>query len=349
MTLVPESLRLLEWSGTLSGGHQAVPCCPVCREFPADRHFHGRRGRGHRADCDLAAALSRSGQGALIPDRRDSPELVLSLFPGVGLLDRAFSSADFVIVRGPDLIHDGDIREFRGIKGRFNGVVAGPPCQGFSVANTFRTDADHWSVQNSREMLQHTCRIIVECRPEWFLIENVPTVPDVRIDGYTVQRIPISDQECGGSQLRCRHVQFGSVHGHQIRPARVNDCTRNRKKGRPATAVTTKTEKWKDFPDVCRRQGLDKPLDLPGWCRSAKVRAVGNGVPLRMGRALAAAVANRAGPRESDCLCGCGRQISGKQLTATASCRKRKQLSTIPRAWIDVDGYHEPLSNTAIS
>jgi DNA (cytosine-5)-methyltransferase 1 len=269
-------------------------------------------------------------------------ELVLSLFPGVGLLDRAFSSAGFCIVQAQDKITGGDIREFVGIPGRADGVVAGPPCQGFSAINAYKTQADHASVVNSRLMLQHTCRVIIECEPEWFLIENVPRVPDVRIDGYTVQRIPITDQECGGLQLRSRHIQFGSLRGDVIRPIRVNDCTRNRKKGRPAKAVTTKTERWKDFPDVCRRQGLETPIDLPGWTRTAKVRAVGNGVPLRMGCALAAAVANRAGPRESDCLCGCGRQVTGKQLTATASCRKRKQLSTIPKPWIDVDGYHEP-------
>lgn len=269
-------------------------------------------------------------------------ELVLSLFPGIGLLDRAFSSAGFCVVRGPDLITGGDVREFAGIAGRFDGVVAGPPCQGFSVANSFRTQDDHKSVVNSRRMLQETCRIILECRPGWWLIENVPGVPDVRIDGYAVQRIPINDMECGGVQLRSRHVQFGSIDGRIIRPVRVNDCTRNRKKGRPSKAVTTKTERWKDFPDVCRRQGLDAPIELPGWCRTAKVKAVGNGVPLRIGRVLAAAVLCRA-PRETaaDCQCGCGRSVSHRGLTATATCRKRKQLSSLPRPWVDVDGYHD--------
>ena len=269
-------------------------------------------------------------------------ELVLSLCPGIGLLDRAFAAAGFCIVQAADKITGGDVRDFRGVPGRLDGIVAGPPCQGFSAANSYRKDDDHYSVQNSRDMLQQTCRIITECQPEWFLIENVPRVPYVRIAGYTVQRIPITDQECGGVQLRSRHVQFGSRSGHVIRPERVNDSSRNRKKGRPAKALTTKTERWKDFPDVCRRQGLETPIELPGWTRIAKVKAVGNGVPLRMGRALAAAIVDRAGPRDSDCLCGCGRQVSGKQLTATASCRKRKQLSSIPKPWIDVDGYHEP-------
>jgi DNA (cytosine-5)-methyltransferase 1 len=269
-------------------------------------------------------------------------ELVLSLFPGIGLLDRAFAAAGFCIVQAADKITGGDVREFHGVPGLIKGIVAGPPCQGFSWANSKRKKADHYSVQHSREMLQHTCRIIVECRPEWFLIENVPLVPDVRIDGYTVQRIPITHLECGGVQLRSRHIQFGSIHGDLIRPIRVNDCTRNRKKGRPAKAVTTKTEEWKDYADVCRRQDLEQPIKLKGWSKSAKVMAVANGVPLRMGRALAAAVADRAGPRDSDCLCGCGRSVSGKQLTATASCRKRKQLSSVPKPWVDVDGYHEP-------
>lgn len=273
-------------------------------------------------------------------------ELVLSLFPGVGLLDRAFAAAGFCVVQAADKITGGDVRDFAGIAGRFDGVVAGPPCQGFSVANAHRKNDQHASVVNSRRMLQETCRIITECQPEWFLIENVPCVPDVRIDGYSIQRIPITDQECGGVQIRSRHVQFGSKLGHIIRPKRVNDCTRNRKKGRPAKAVTTKTERWKDFTDLCRRQGLDEPLELSGWYRSAKFKAVGNGVPLRIGRVIAAAVLWRA-PRDTvaDCQCDCGRSVSHRALTATASCRKRKQLSVQPRAWVDVEGYHEPAAN----
>lgn len=269
-------------------------------------------------------------------------ELVLSLFPGVGLLDRAFSNAGFCVVQAQDKITGGDIRDFHGIEGRFEGVVAGPPCQGFSVANNHRKKADHKSVVNSRQMLQHTCRIITECQPAWFVIENVPCVPDVRIEGYSVQRIPITDLECGGVQLRSRHIQFGSCIDAMIRPIRVNDCTRNRKKGRPAKAVTTKTERWKDYPDVCRRQGLDKPIELPGWYQSAKVRAVGNGVPLRIGCAIAAAVKLRASSMANDCQCGCGRSVSPRALTATASCRKRKQLSVHPRPWVDLHGYHSP-------
>ena len=284
-------------------------------------------------------------------------ELVLSLFPGVGLLDCAFAAAGFVVVQAADKITGGDIRDFAGIADRFDGIVAGPPCQGFSVANAHRRNGDHPSVVNSREMLQNTCRVITECQPAWFLIENVPCVPDVRIAGYSVQRIPITDQECGGVQLRSRHIQFGSCVGAIIRPKRVNDYvldrskrlmrnppkrSRNGNKLRRPKPVTTKTDRWTDFPDLCRKQGLDEPLDLPGWYRTAKFKAVGNGVPLRMGRVLAAAVAWRAQrDPNTDCQCDCGRTVSARALTATPSCRKRKQLAPIPKPWVDIDGWHD--------
>ena len=58
--------------------------------------------------------------------------LVLSLFPGIGLLDHAFELEGFCVVRGPDVLWGGDIREFHPLCGRFDGVIGGPPCQCFS-------------------------------------------------------------------------------------------------------------------------------------------------------------------------------------------------------------------------
>jgi len=57
-----------------------------------------------------------------------SQQLVLSLFPGIGLLDSAFEEVGFCVVRGPDLLWGGDIVRFHPPAGRFDGVIGGPPC-----------------------------------------------------------------------------------------------------------------------------------------------------------------------------------------------------------------------------
>ena len=50
-------------------------------------------------------------------------ELVLSLYPGIGLLDRAFEDEGYMVVRGPDPLWGGDIRRFHVPAGAFAGVI----------------------------------------------------------------------------------------------------------------------------------------------------------------------------------------------------------------------------------
>jgi DNA (cytosine-5)-methyltransferase 1 len=257
-------------------------------------------------------------------------ETVLSLFPGVGLLDRAFEERpEFSVVRGPDLIHGSDVRNFRVAAGVFDGIIAGPPCQGFSQANSQRMNPDHPSVRNSVEMLGLTVQLIQTAQPIWWLIENVPNVPDVSVSGYRTQRIAINDWECGGNQLRWRAIQFGHRDGYHLRLERVTDRSHSRRKGRRPESITTKpTSRHMTFAEQCRKQGLPAALELPGWTREARFRAVGNGVPLSIGRVLAAGVAQCAGPpTESDCACGCGRRVNPTRArSASAACRKRLQI-----------------------
>lgn len=245
--------------------------------------------------------------------------LVLSLFPGIDLLGRGFEVEGFCVVRGPDLIWGGDIRDFHPTPGRFDGVIGGSPCQDFSAKR--RTPPTGEGVR----MLAEFARVVTEAGPDWFLLENVNRVPDIAVPGYTVQRFDLNALECGLRQNRPRHFQFGSKAGLVLVPERKRAPKGKIEPACLATEGTTKERR--DWADFCELQGLPRDFDLPGWSIAAKYRAVGNGVPVPMARNVARAIKN-AHLRSDEvrlCACGCGRVLAGKQIMATPACRKRME------------------------
>ena len=243
-------------------------------------------------------------------------QLVLSMFPGADLLGRGFEEEGFCVVRGPDIVYGSDIRTFHGVKGKFDGVIGGPPCQDFSALR--RGPETGYGVEMLREFL----RVVSECSPAWFLMENVARVPDVSLDGYHVQRFDLNARHCGSAQSRLRHWQFGSLDGSVLQPVRCDSSI-----GGEAICVASEGARsgrrgWSEF---CQLQGLPADFELPGLSVEASYRAVGNGVPLPMARTVARAVTDRsvlfAGA--SLCGCGCGRSVTGRQLLALPACRQR--------------------------
>ncbi len=243
--------------------------------------------------------------------------LILSLFPGADLLGRAFEASGFCVVRGPDLVWGGDVREFSAPAGRFEGVIGGSPCQDFSRAR--RTPP----TGKGLELLRHFCRVVEEAAPEWFLLENVPGVPCVYVPGYHIQRFNLNAAECGGRQNRLRAFQFGSRDGTCL----VVDRADTPAVRAPACLATEgNRQDRRGFADFCELQGLPRTFDLPGLSLAAKYRAVGNGVPLHMGRVIARAVATRGESHGVTlCACRCGRRVTGRQTLATPACRKRME------------------------
>lgn len=256
-------------------------------------------------------------------------DLVLSLFPGAGLLDRAFEECGFCVVRGPDLLWGGDVRTFHPPPGVFKGVIGGPPCQEFSGLR--REEPTGVGL----EMLAEYTRVVTEAEPEWFLMENVARVPNVTVPGYVTQRLDIDNGWFSDQSRRLRHVQFGSQSG------RLLSVT-----SRPVTASAgaALASDNRSFEELKQLQGLPADFDLPGFLAVEKKRAVGNGVPLPMGRALARAIiAAYAEPapvqfdlwgrpaRPDTCACGCGRRVTPGHTYAVNEqgksdpCRKRAQ------------------------
>jgi DNA (cytosine-5)-methyltransferase 1 len=240
--------------------------------------------------------------------------LVLSLFPGAGLLDRGFEQAGFCVVRGPDTLLGHSIEGFTAPAGHFSGVIGGPPCQDFSRARR-RPPTGH-----GQRMLNEFARVVTQTQPDWWLMENVPGVPDIHVSDYVTQRFNLFAFEFGCRQRRNRSFQFGSRDGL---PLVLSRGTQSQfKKLSPAVLAH---DGRRNFSDLCELQGLPRGFTLPGLSRTAKYRAVGNGVPVPMAKAVAEAIRDRRVTDQRLCACGCGRPLTGpnRQKAATAACRKR--------------------------
>ncbi len=220
-------------------------------------------------------------------------DLVLSLFPGIGLLDRAFEEEGFCVVRGPDLLWGGDVRTFHPPYGRFDGVIGGPPCKRFSgLANLARARGVEFE-----NLIPEFERVVFEAQPHWWLMENVIPAPKPYVAGYAPRDLCLNARHLGEPQNRARRFTFGTRDGralavevacfeslewaHAVTAAHAGD-RRVRAKGRIARY---------SLPEACRLQGLPEDFleDAP-FTAQGKLSAVANGVPIPMGRAIARAV-----------------------------------------------------------
>lgn len=239
-----------------------------------------------------------------------SAPLVLSLFPGIGLLDQAFEEAGFCMVRGPDLLWGGDVRSFHPPCGRFDGIVGGPPCQAFSrmrhivAANGFET---------APNLIPEFERVVAEAAPSWFLMENVEGAPVPAVEGYRVHGVVLCDHWVGGATSRRRRFSFGTPAGtrlevetlalHRTDPeraalARGGGRTTPVALGgsrRPKRSLNASEPRRLGLAEHARLQGLPPDFDLPPFTAAAKIQAIGNAVPISMGRAVAAAVRKAIG------------------------------------------------------
>ncbi len=240
-------------------------------------------------------------------------QLVLSLFPGIGLLDMAFEEEGFVVVRGPDCLWGGDIRRFHPPAGKFDGVIGGPPCQCFSrLANMVRHNGYEPKFGN---LIPEFERCVSEAAPQWWLMENVPDAPLPVVEGYAAWSTLLNNRQLGESQNRVRRWTFG-VRGPRYRVLMIDvvaleslqfDYAATGGSGggarhssgsckKKVTTLPMNTKSYRSFREIRRKQGLPDDFDIPSFTVAARCNAVGNGVPLAMGRALAKAVLEATEP-----------------------------------------------------
>ncbi len=227
--------------------------------------------------------------------------LVLSLFPGIGLLDMAFEEEGFCVVRGPDLLWGGDVREFHVPSGAFQGVIGGPPCQVHSGMG----DLNPLAGRKHGDMIPEFERVVGEAQPDWFVMENVQGAPISAVPGYVVDAVHLDNRSLGEEQQRKRRFCFGSRDGRRIShhvAAQLIGVAENPVRELvvlaghgPAAGQRVRGIEGRTWQDGARLQGLS-----PEWIARMEAntpftvhgfkKVVGNGVPLPMGRAIAKAV-----------------------------------------------------------
>ncbi len=263
--------------------------------------------------------------------------LVLSLFPGIGLLDMAFEDAGFCVVRGPDVIWGGDIRKFHPPAGVFDGVIGGPPCQMFSaLAPLVRHNGHEPSFGN---LIPEYERCVSEAEPQWFVMEEVRGAPLPEVEGYDRWAELVKDSDVGGAQPRVRRILLGLREGRwqsaaspftllEYKPMPVSGASviaadsgiayEEARRKQSVSSHPNPHRRWKrsvgfdqretvpgsrtddgggevphsgktlSIEDAIEAQGLPRDhLDQAPFTVDGKRHAIGNGVPLPMGRAIA--------------------------------------------------------------
>lgn len=257
--------------------------------------------------------------------------LVLELFPGISMLGMGFELEGFCVVRGPDLLWGGDIRSFNPPHGRFDGIIGGPPCQRFSrLANLVRHV--HGEEALAPDMIPEFERVVGEAKPAWFVMENVPAAPEPAVPGYSVCSGLLDNgwidrgDGIGHDQRRVRRWSFGSTSGRELRfegdlatmrssnelpsvtaagstwvPVRIGGSGKPKKTSasRLGRVEGRHTRSYLEMAQLA--QGLPEEFEIaPPFTVKAAIRAVGNGVPIPMARAVARAVRRAAGWGPSD-------------------------------------------------
>jgi len=203
------------------------------------------------------------------------PKTVVSLFAGAGGLDLGLKQAGLDIIWANDFDQDscdtyrlnvderivcGDISKIPSSDIPSADIIAGGfPCQGFSVANKFRSTED-----NRNQLYLEMLRIIKDKQPKWFIAENVKGIlsldkgkvfemilQDFKEAGYHVEYQLVNMADFGVPQMRKRVLILGtrsdlpdSMHLHHPEPTHSENPTSGMQKWVTAGEAMTDFKKY---------------------------------------------------------------------------------------------------------
>ncbi len=232
--------------------------------------------------------------------------LILSLFPGADLFGMAFERHGFTVVKGPDVLLGGDIRNFKGIKGKFDGIIGGPPCKSFSVAIQSQPGGSSDALEGN--LIPEFERVVNECSPLFYIMENVPQAPKPNIPMHPCIWDEICDaHEFGASQHRKRRFSSNLDLTKELAKFKLVENLRHQDPWPCITATEYKASAGSNqrvmrqraarkvgrkltLKEMNEAMGLPATFTTPCLTQAYQYSVVGNGVPLEMGEALAKAI-----------------------------------------------------------
>ena len=162
----------------------------------------------------------------------------------------------------PNITIEGDIRNVKGEKYQADIITGGFPCQPFSVAGKRKgTDDD-------RYLWDETIRIVRECKPRWFIGENVEGL--ININNGVVLRQVQTDLEEAGFQVQCIVIPAASVGAwHQRKRIWImaysdSNGHWNKIKGSDGKKKKIQDEHWKDDSTTRKFSGTSSVWQTSG-------------------------------------------------------------------------------------
>ena len=112
---------------------------------------------------------------------------------------------------------EGDIRNVKGDRYKADVITGGFPCQPFSVAGKRKgTDDD-------RYLWDETIRVVRECKPKWFIGENVEGLINIQ-DGMVLRQVQ-TDLEKEGFEVQCLIIPASGIGAwHQRKRIWIIGC-----------------------------------------------------------------------------------------------------------------------------
>ena len=214
---------------------------------------------------------------------------MLSLFPGIDLLGRAFEIAGFQLIRGPDALWGGDIKSFHPPRQIFSGIIGGPPCQTHSQLAKFG------NVRQS-DLIPEFLRVVNEAEPAWAVMENLRGVLKKNLVPDDWAAVKLRDWDCGGNTFRTRVFWIYPATLILVPPKRP---------GKPEYSVLAHSYKEhgsinKQNPRMLGKISINKAAELQGFPELTKplepmgnryaIMLLGNGVPKAMGLYIALSI-----------------------------------------------------------